>query len=82
MGDGHTHWTLNGVSPQPEAERPSGPCTVSLTRAQVTLVRASVPNFSGTRVVTGRNHRATPVTRQVGLGLGKGFFGSGRGLRG
>jgi hypothetical protein len=50
---GQAHCTLSGVSPQPAAVRPSRPATNTCTRAQVTLVIVSVPNFSGTRVVTG-----------------------------
>jgi len=51
--DGHTHCTLSGVSPQPAARRPARSETSSRTRAQVTDVSVSAPNFNGTRVSTG-----------------------------
>ena len=56
---GQTHCTLSGVSPQPCARRPLPSTTVRHTRAQITEVNVSGPNFSGTRVVTGRKYKST-----------------------
>ena len=52
--EGQTHCTLSGVSPHPSASLPSRRRTPILTLAQVTCVNVSVPNFNGTRVLTGR----------------------------
>ena len=54
MALGQTHCTLSGVSPQPTAVPAPAPCNSTLARAQMTDVVTSGPNFSGTRVVTGR----------------------------
>lgn len=37
--------------------------TRTRTRAQVTRVNVSVPNFNGTRVGTGNKYNSAPVTR-------------------
>ena len=70
---GQTHWTLSGVSPQPVAVLPLARRTVRRTRAQVTLVRVSAPNLSGTRVSTGRKNSSPAATRiSVGLAINGG----------
>src|SRR5437773_10719449 len=60
---GQTHWTLSGVSPQPVERLPPADSTTIRTRATVTLVVTSVPNFNGRRVLIGRKYRATSLTR-------------------
>jgi hypothetical protein len=63
---GIAHWTLNGVSPHPSAVRPEASRTVRRTRAQVTSVVISGPNFNGIRVLIGSMMQAVTVPNENG----------------
>ncbi len=69
-GDGHTHATLSGVSPQPVAVRPARSSTVTRTRAHSARSTTCAPNFSGMRSVVGMKWSSVSRTRMsVGFGM-------------